>query len=135
MGTRRSAPWTILQKDGPDHLGLWCNAAPCASNGPDRLAITLEKVGRGTFKRNWTVGAFEEYLHHGESWPTAAVPMDSPCCSCKLTRALPPLAGKTEQLGRGHTDALSTGTDRVLLPPEGVWELQSLWRIPTAAVS
>ena len=20
--------WTVIQHDGPDHLGLWCNAAP-----------------------------------------------------------------------------------------------------------
>ena len=30
---------TTLQPDGPDHLGLWYNALPWASNGPDRLGL------------------------------------------------------------------------------------------------
>ena len=24
--------------------------------------------------------------HGGEPWPTSALPMENPCCSCKLTR-------------------------------------------------
>ena len=31
--------WTFLQHDGPNHLGLRCNAAPCASNGPNHLGL------------------------------------------------------------------------------------------------
>ena len=30
----RPTTWTILQNDGPDHLGLCCNADPWASCGP-----------------------------------------------------------------------------------------------------
>ena len=30
---------TILQQDGPNHLGLWYNAAPRASNRPNHLGL------------------------------------------------------------------------------------------------
>ena len=33
---------TILQHDGPNHLGLRCNAALCASNGSDRLGCAQQ---------------------------------------------------------------------------------------------
>ena len=29
----------VLQHDGPNRLGLWCNAAPRASNGPNHLGV------------------------------------------------------------------------------------------------
>ena len=31
--------WTFLQHDGPNHLGLWYNAAPWASSGPNHLGM------------------------------------------------------------------------------------------------
>ena len=31
--------WTILRHDGPDHLGVVEQCAPCASNGPNRLGL------------------------------------------------------------------------------------------------
>ena len=36
---RALTPWTALQYDGPNHLGLWCNAAAWASNGPNHLGF------------------------------------------------------------------------------------------------
>ena len=55
--------WTVVQHDdGPDHLGLWLNA------------------GRAADRRDHDRG------HPGEPRPAAAIPMDSPYCSCKLTR-------------------------------------------------
>ena len=31
--------WTILEKDGPNHLGLWCNVPPWAANGSNNLGL------------------------------------------------------------------------------------------------
>ena len=36
---------TILQHDGPNHLGFLCNAAPCASNGRNRLGLCAAAGG------------------------------------------------------------------------------------------
>ena len=38
-GAATPTTWTILQHDGPNHLGLWCNALPRASNGPNHLGF------------------------------------------------------------------------------------------------
>ena len=35
---------TILQHDDPNHLGLWCNVAPCAPNGPNHLGCCVRQV-------------------------------------------------------------------------------------------
>ena len=51
--------------------------APCASDGPDHLGFVRPSVRDGA-----VVGEL-----HGESRLTAAIPMENPCCSCKLTRA------------------------------------------------
>ena len=36
---RDPTTWTILQKDGPNHLGLMYNALPGHKNGPDHLGF------------------------------------------------------------------------------------------------
>ena len=53
---RDPTTWTILQHDGPNNLGLWCNAAPCASNGSNRLGLCAtggeqRPAGRGEGRR------------------------------------------------------------------------------------
>ena len=66
--THTHTTWTILQHDGPIHLGLWCNAspehqmapiglwcnpAPCAPNGSYRLGLC---AGRHTHTHTtWTI--------------------------------------------------------------------------------
>ena len=51
--------WTVLENDGPNHLGLRCNVPPCASNGSDHPGLrALQEVrapnggcGRGLGRR------------------------------------------------------------------------------------
>ena len=38
---RDPTTWTVFQHDGPNHLGLWCNVAPCASNSPNHLGFCV----------------------------------------------------------------------------------------------
>ena len=89
----------VLKHDGPDHLGLWHNALPdhqtalitsglCATG--DGLAAArpgpLDTGGDGRAGRQAGRarggGAGRRQV---PPWPTAAIPMDNPCCSCELT--------------------------------------------------
>ena len=36
--------WAILRHDGPNRLGLWCNAAPWASNGRNHLGFCVRQT-------------------------------------------------------------------------------------------
>ena len=43
-GARPPRTWTILRHDGPNHLGLWCDALPRASNGRNHLGFLRPQV-------------------------------------------------------------------------------------------
>ena len=106
---RDPTTWTILRHDGPNHLGLWCNALPGQQNSPNHLGLcarqtAVNEILEAHCNCMHTNKAGDSPLHvaintkhageislllragAGESRLTATITMDSPYCSCKLTR-------------------------------------------------
>ena len=108
--------WTILQQDGPNHLGLWYDA-PRISTGPNHLGLCAQLGILGAaglfpagLQKGRTAGGSGSTMAMARDGPpgvgfcqrnpwgwlkplqvtshglTAAIPVDSPCCSCELTR-------------------------------------------------
>ena len=55
---RDPTTWAIIQHDGPDHLGLWCNAAP--------LSKTMALITSGCVRQTREYRAPEVLL--GSTW-------------------------------------------------------------------
>ena len=66
LTVRDPTTWTILQHDGPNHLGLWCNAAPCASNGSNRLGLRATGGASGSEVRGADQAVHGLQDHTGE---------------------------------------------------------------------
>ena len=81
------------QNNGPDHLGLWYNAAPWAPNGPHHLGLRAIQVR--LYRRCVDLldeqNACTPFTLQVRPRLTAAVPMENPYCSCKLTRCHRPV--------------------------------------------
>ena len=87
--------WTNLKRNGPDHLGMWLSQ--CSKYGLTTTKMALITSGRGPIKTqvlvcgdsNTAVDNLAEGLLsqvRGAARPTAALPMENPYCSCKLTK-------------------------------------------------
>ena len=72
--------WTVLQKHGPNHLGLRYNVLPAHQ-------MALITSGFVPSRAN----TIHSLMADGEVTPrpSAAIPMANPHCSCKLTRVRP----------------------------------------------
>ena len=62
-----------------------CRAPTCASRLPFAVA-TGTKQWRRRRRRQARLGGWSHDRRLGESWLTAAIPIENPYCSCKLTR-------------------------------------------------
>ena len=56
--TRPPTAWTVLRKDGPNHLGLWYNIDTRTSNGPNHPASLMQVYGGVDAHHNMTLAAF-----------------------------------------------------------------------------
>ena len=78
--------WTTRSGDGPNHLGLWAKTS--GHGRPGRLRRWLGRRRRGA--RRLARAA-------GEPWLTAAIPVENPYCSCRLTEWCCSCCGRTRQ--------------------------------------
>ena len=78
FGAGSPTTWTVLQQDGPNHLGLWYNVLPEHHMAliTSFLCALQAACWPGSGPRARPMGASL----------TAAIHMDNPYCSCKLTR-------------------------------------------------
>ena len=68
----------------------WLAKHPCYPYCPQVEAVT---VGRQVFMAGGEIGHHPPSPRGRKSWLTAAIPMDNPYCSCKLTRVRPRCSG------------------------------------------
>ena len=90
----RSAPnllnITILQNDGPDRLGMRCNALP-----EHQMALITSGRRRSCWARR-------SRWRRRRRWLTAGIPaMDNPYCSCKLRSRWRAAAQETDEMLKG----------------------------------